>query len=95
VPQPHSLHSPQQRKIRELALSRNAHDLGNLLIAISFCLKHLRGCQRTSELEDMVERALHDAEQGIEATRSLVQATRALLQMTTDEAERAALMRAL
>jgi len=42
----------------------------------------------------MLERGLHDAEQGVEATRSLVHATRALLEMMTDETERAALMRA-
>jgi hypothetical protein len=77
-------------------LGRDAHDLGNLLIAISFCLKHLRGSQRTAELEEMVERALQDADQGVEATRSIVQATRALLQTTADsKTERAALMRAL
>lgn len=93
--QRHTLVSPQQWKIRKSDLIRDAHDLGNLLIAISFCLKHLRGCQRTDELEKMVERALHDAEQGVEATRSLVHATRALLEMTTDETERAALMRTL
>jgi hypothetical protein len=93
--QPHTLDSPQQRKLRELDLVRDAHDLGNLLIAISFCLKRLRGGQRTAELDELVERALQDAEQGVEATRSLVQTTRALLQMTTNETERAALMRAL
>jgi hypothetical protein len=92
--QPHTFDSHEQRKIRELA-RRDAHDLGNLLIAISFCLKHLRGRQRTAELEEMVERALQDAEQGVDATRSLVQTTGALLQMTTNGTERAALMRAL
>lgn len=92
--QPHTLDSSRQRKIRELTLIRDAHDLGNLLIAISYCLKHLRGRQRTDELERMLERGLHDAEQGVEATRSLVHATRALLEMMTDETERAALMRA-
>jgi hypothetical protein len=94
VQQPRTLDSLQPRKTRA-DLSRDAHDLGNLLLAISFCLKHLRGHQRTAELEEMVERALQDADQGVEATRSIVQATRALLQMTTNKTERAALMRAL
>jgi hypothetical protein len=96
VQQRHTLDSPRRRKIHELDLIRDAHDLGNLLIAISYCLKHLRGRQRTDELDNMVERALHDAEQGVETTCSLVRAKRALLEMTADDrTERAALMRAL
>jgi hypothetical protein len=62
-----------------------AHDLGNLLLAITFCLRQLRGRQHTGELEEMVERASEEAEQGVEAARGLMQATRMLLQMARSE----------
>ncbi len=61
-----------------------AHDLGNTLVAIAFCLKQLRGRQRTEELDAMVERGLQVAEQGIQATRSLLHAARALQRMAND-----------
>lgn len=58
-----------------------AHDLGNLLIGITFCLKRLRGCQRTEELEEIVEQALQATDHGVEAGRALLQATHMLLRM--------------
>jgi len=56
-----------------------AHDFGNLLIGITFCLKRLRGCQRTEELEEFVEQALQAADHGVEAGRALLQATHMLM----------------
>jgi hypothetical protein len=61
------------------------HDLGNLLIGIAFCLKQLRGFQRTKELEEAVEQAAKAADQGVEVVRGLLQATRLLLKMTSHE----------
>jgi hypothetical protein len=58
--------------------SDQAHHLGNRLIAVTFCLKHLRGHQRTKELEEMVEQGFRDAEQGLEAMRQYMQAMRVL-----------------
>jgi signal transduction histidine kinase len=49
-----------------------AHDVGNLLAAITLCLAQLRGRQAARELEETVEQALQAAEQGIAATRSLL-----------------------
>lgn len=62
--------------------SDEAHRLGNLLIALTFCLRQSRGRQRTQELEKMLERGFRDAEQSMEAMRQYVQATRVLLHMS-------------
>jgi hypothetical protein len=67
------------------------HDLGNLLIGIAFCLKQLRGSQRTKELEEVVEQAAKAADQGVEAVRGLLQATRLLLKMASRERGRPAI----
>ena len=58
--------------------SDQAHDLGNRLIAVTFCLKHLRGHQRTKELEELAEQGFRDAEQGLDAMRQYMQAMRVL-----------------
>jgi two-component system, NtrC family, sensor kinase len=49
-----------------------AHDIGNLLAAITLSLARLRGRQATGEMEEAVEQALQAAEQGIAATRTLL-----------------------
>jgi signal transduction histidine kinase len=67
------------------------HDLGNLLIGIAFCLKRLRGSQRTEELEELVEQAANAADQGVEAVRALLRATHLLLKMASHEPGRAAI----
>ena len=53
-----------------------AHDVGNLLVAIVFGLSRLRGRQQAGELEETVEHALQAAEQGLAATRRLLQLAR-------------------
>lgn len=55
-----------------------AHNLGNRLIAVTFCLKHLRGQQRNKELEEMAEQGFRDAEQGLDAMRQYTRAMRVL-----------------
>jgi signal transduction histidine kinase len=49
-----------------------AHDIGNLLAAITMALEQLRGSQRTGRLEEAVERALAAAQEGMAATRALL-----------------------
>jgi hypothetical protein len=77
-------HSQAMASIGQFA-GDQVHDLGNLLIGIGFCLKQLRGSQRTKELEEVVEQAAKAADQGVEAVRGLLQATRLLLKMASDE----------
>ena len=67
--------------------SDEAHRLGNLLIALTFCLKQLRGRQRTHELEELAERGFRDAEQSMEAMRQYMQATRVLLRLSNRKPE--------
>lgn len=62
-----------------------AHDLANLLVGITFCLERLRGHQSIAELEEVVERALEGAAQGVESARALLLATRALAGIADDE----------
>lgn len=53
-----------------------AHDVGNLLVGIVFALSRLRGRQQAGELEETVGHALQAAEQGLAATRRLLQLAR-------------------
>jgi hypothetical protein len=71
--------------------SGEAHDLGNWLIGIVFCLKRLRGCQRSEELEEIIEQALHAADQGLDTMRALLQATRVVLHLASREPGRRAI----
>jgi hypothetical protein len=69
--------------------SGEAHELGNLLIGIAFCLKRLRGCQCAEEREEIIEQALNAADQGLDVTRALLHATRAVLKLVSQEPGRA------
>ncbi len=62
-----------------------AHDLANLLVGITLCLEQLRGHQSMAALEEVVERALQGAAQGVESTRALLLATRALAGIVDDK----------
>ena len=70
------------RRIRELqtqpiGLFRlDMHELGNLIVALQFCLRQLGGRQRTDELEGIVRAGLQVCEQGIAAFRKVDEAVR-------------------
>jgi hypothetical protein len=53
------------------------HELGNLIVALQFCLRQLGGRQRTEELEGVVRNGLEACEQGIAAFRKVHEAVRA------------------
>jgi hypothetical protein len=52
------------------------HELGNLIVALQFCLRQLDGRQRTDQLESVVRTGLDACEQGIAAFRKVHQAVR-------------------
>ena len=52
------------------------HELGNLIVALQFCLRQLGGRQRTDELEGVVRNGLEVCEQGITAFRKVHEAVR-------------------
>jgi hypothetical protein len=69
--------------------SGEAHELGNLLVGIAFCLKRLRACQRSEERDEILEQALHATDQGLDATRALLRAMRVVLELASYEPGRA------
>jgi hypothetical protein len=52
------------------------HELGNVIVALQFCLRQLDGRQRTDELEGVVRTGLEVCEQGIAAFRKVNEAVR-------------------
>lgn len=52
------------------------HELGNLIVALQFCLRQLGGRQSTDELEGLVRTGLEVCEQGIAAFRKVHEAVR-------------------
>jgi hypothetical protein len=52
------------------------HELGNLIVALQFCLRQLGGRQSTDELERVVRTGLEMCEQGIAAFRKVHKAER-------------------
>jgi hypothetical protein len=54
--------------------STAAHDLANFLAGITIGLERLRGCQRTNQLNEVVECMLRAAERGAAATQILLRA---------------------
>jgi hypothetical protein len=50
------------------------HELGNLMVAVHFCLRQLRGRQGTNELESVVRTGLEVSEQGMAAFRKVHEA---------------------
>jgi hypothetical protein len=65
--------------------SGEAHELGNLLVGIAFCLKRLRACQRSEERDEILEQALRATDQGFDATRALLRAMRVVLELASYE----------
>lgn len=53
------------------------HELGNLIVALQFCLRQLGGRQRSDELEGMVRTGLEVCEQGIVTFRRVNEAVSA------------------
>jgi hypothetical protein len=53
------------------AARNDTHEIGNLIVALHFCLRQLDGRQRTDELEAVVRRGLEVCEQAIAAVRTL------------------------
>jgi hypothetical protein len=52
------------------------HELGNLIVALQFCLRQLDGRQCTDELEGVVRTGLEVCEGGVAVFRKLHQALR-------------------
>ena len=52
------------------------HELGNLIVALQFCLRQLGGRQSTDELEGVVRTGLEVCEQGMTAFRKVHDAVR-------------------
>jgi hypothetical protein len=50
------------------------HELGNLIVALQFCLRQLGGRQSTDALEGVVRTGLEVCEQGIAAFRKVHEA---------------------
>jgi len=63
----------QARTLVSIAPSTRSemHELGNLIVALQFCLRQLGGCQRTDELEGVVRTGLEVCQQGIAVFRKV------------------------
>jgi hypothetical protein len=58
------------------SLRNEMHDLGNLMVAMHFCLQRLRGRQCSDELEEVAQSGLELSEQGMAIFRKLDEAVR-------------------
>ena len=53
------------------------HELGNVIVALQFCLRELDGKQRTHELQKIVRTGLETCKQGVAAFRRVHRTVRA------------------
>ena len=58
------------------SLRNEMHELGNLMLAMHFCLKRMRGRQCSDELEEVAQSGLELSEQSIALFRKLDEAVR-------------------
>jgi hypothetical protein len=75
-PRPQLTGSDDQKPARIVGASAEMHELGNLIVALQFCLRQLGGRQSTDELEGVVQSGLEVCEQGIVAFRRVREAVR-------------------
>ena len=59
------------------SVDHEIHELGNIILAMQFCLRQLRGRQGTDELEGVIRTGLEICEQGMAAFRKVRKATNA------------------
>jgi hypothetical protein len=74
--QPTSSNEQKQPWSTGPSLGNELHDLGNLMVAMHFCLQRLRGRQCSAELEEVARSGLELSQQGMAIFRKLDEAVR-------------------